>query len=75
MMDWPERILVYGCESCGGTGTLPALIHHDCEALRAWHQWFTEHPDPETRGENPVDVPLRMLAYVPGREQEIDVNR
>lgn len=34
-MNWPGRILVYGCESCGGVGTAPGLIHEEgCVPLR-----------------------------------------
>jgi hypothetical protein len=70
---WPDRILVYGCESCGGIGTHPRIIHHDCEAVRDWHQWFADNPDALTRPENPVKVPLKVLAYVPGDEPESDL--
>lgn len=77
--DWPPRILFYRCESCGGAGTSPGLIHEsNCEALGDWHRWHEqqereEKGDPtlrELRGECPVEVPIRMLAYVPSDEKE-----
>jgi hypothetical protein len=75
-VNWPKRILVYGCECCGGVGTNPTLLHNDCQALRDWHQWFERFGSPRPPAEeNPHVVPLKMLAYVPGDEEEVDVNR
>lgn len=65
-IEFPPRVLLYGCESCRGFGTAPGLIHTDgCVALRAWHEWHEENPNVLTRGDCPVDVPVRMVAYVP----------
>lgn len=53
------------CQECGARG-LPgrAMFHDDCDSLRAWHQWFADHPDRDVDEENPVLLPVEEIPVV-----------